>query len=110
MPNWTDLLHPAAHAAIDTYRLDLAAGRQQPGARLAQLLAADAGPTLGASPFTPYLPPCSSPPAPNRTWHQFVADLGAGTPRRRSHHGTPLICRSRTATPLFPTRPQPESP
>ena len=76
MPNRTVLLCPDAHAAIDAYRLDLAAGRQQPGTRLARFLAADAGPTLGASPFTPYLPPCSSPPAPDRTWRQFVADRG----------------------------------
>ena len=78
MRNWTVLQHPDADDAIDAYRLDPAAGRQKPGARFARVLAADAGPNLGASPFTQphYLPPCSSPPTPDRTWRQLVADRG----------------------------------
>lgn len=69
MPNWTVLLHPDAHAAIDAYRLDLVAGRQQPGDRLARVLAANAG---------AYDPQrhAYQPPAPYRTWGQLVADRG----------------------------------
>jgi hypothetical protein len=52
MSDYSVVMHPLTHAAIDTYRQAVSDGTQQPGARLARILADEPTATAAIGPFT----------------------------------------------------------